>query len=141
MTGCTYGKGNLIHRDYGKNAFTFFRRADGKGLRAATRPDAFGPRAPERDELSQRVRAGQGSEEEKRAFQEMQRQRTERILAAPLEMLFVIQPVDKPVPRNARIHASLVCEKCGESTMETRVRHFGGQTLCLPCFERQESRS
>ncbi len=30
MTGCTFGKGNLIYRDYGKNAFTFWRRSDGR---------------------------------------------------------------------------------------------------------------
>ena len=30
LTGCTFGKGNLIHRDWGKNAYTFFRRSDGK---------------------------------------------------------------------------------------------------------------
>ena len=29
MTGCTFGKGNLIHLDYGKNAFTFIRCSDG----------------------------------------------------------------------------------------------------------------
>ncbi|MDX9841570.1 MAG: formylmethanofuran dehydrogenase subunit E family protein, partial [Desulfobulbus sp.] len=23
LTGCTYGKGNLLHRDYGKMAFSF----------------------------------------------------------------------------------------------------------------------
>ncbi len=25
LTGCTFGKGNMIHRDYGKNAYTFVR--------------------------------------------------------------------------------------------------------------------
>ncbi len=30
LTGCTYGKGNLIHRDLGKMAFSFYRRTDGK---------------------------------------------------------------------------------------------------------------
>jgi formylmethanofuran dehydrogenase subunit E len=29
LVGCTLGKGNLIYRDYGKNAFTFIRRRDG----------------------------------------------------------------------------------------------------------------
>ena len=29
LMGCTFGKGNLVHRDYGKAAFTFFRRRDG----------------------------------------------------------------------------------------------------------------
>jgi formylmethanofuran dehydrogenase subunit E len=26
LTGCTFGKGNLIHKDYGKNVFTFYDR-------------------------------------------------------------------------------------------------------------------
>jgi len=29
LTGCTFGKGNLIHPDFGKNAYTFVRRSDG----------------------------------------------------------------------------------------------------------------
>src|SRR5512135_1612946 len=33
MTGCTFGKGNLIFRDYGKQVYTFIRRPSGKGLR------------------------------------------------------------------------------------------------------------
>ncbi len=40
LTGCTFGKGNLIHRDYGKNAFTFVRRSDNKAIRILTKPDA-----------------------------------------------------------------------------------------------------
>ena len=31
LTGCTFGKGNLIHRDYGKMAFTFYDREKGHG--------------------------------------------------------------------------------------------------------------
>ena len=42
LTGCTFGKGNLIHLDYGKNAFSFYRRSDGKGIRILTRPEVFG---------------------------------------------------------------------------------------------------
>ena len=34
LTGCTFGKGNLIHKDYGKSAFTFFNRDTGSGFRA-----------------------------------------------------------------------------------------------------------
>ena len=34
LTGCSFGKGNLIHRDYGKSAFTFFNRDIQKGFRA-----------------------------------------------------------------------------------------------------------
>ncbi|MGI9120370.1 MAG: FmdE family protein, partial [Acidimicrobiales bacterium] len=35
LTGCTFGKGNLVHRDHGKNAYTFIRRSDGRAVRVA----------------------------------------------------------------------------------------------------------
>ena len=34
LTGCSLGKGNLVHRDFGKSAFTFFNRDTGEGFRA-----------------------------------------------------------------------------------------------------------
>ena len=33
VTGCTFGKGNLIFRDYGKHVYTFFNRNTGQGIR------------------------------------------------------------------------------------------------------------
>ncbi|NTV15797.1 MAG: formylmethanofuran dehydrogenase, partial [Desulfobulbaceae bacterium] len=30
LTGCTFGKGNLIFRDHGKQVYTFFKRATGE---------------------------------------------------------------------------------------------------------------
>jgi len=35
VTGCTFGKGNLIFRDYGKHVYTFFNRSTGKGIRVS----------------------------------------------------------------------------------------------------------
>ncbi|NIP44160.1 MAG: formylmethanofuran dehydrogenase, partial [candidate division Zixibacteria bacterium] len=35
LTGCTFGKGNLFFRDYGKQVYTFFRRPSGDFLRIA----------------------------------------------------------------------------------------------------------
>src|SRR4030066_84072 len=34
LTGCTFGKGNFLYRDYGKQAFTLFVRKSGRGVRA-----------------------------------------------------------------------------------------------------------
>src|SRR4030066_311273 len=31
LTGCTFGKGNLIHKDYGKMAFNFYDRNKDEG--------------------------------------------------------------------------------------------------------------
>ncbi len=42
LTGCTFGKGNLIYRDIGKMAFTFGSRSTGEGFRLVLRPDIRG---------------------------------------------------------------------------------------------------
>ncbi len=151
LTGCTFGKGNLIHLDYGKSAFTFIRRSDGKALRIVARPDAFGPPDPEWSALRARVFGGKATPEEQAQFAAAQAQRTQAILDAPLDRLFDVRPVEPRIPasppwpagqagQGARIMASLTCEECGEATMETRTRRFNGRTLCIPCFEAAEKR-
>ncbi len=39
LTDCTLGKGNFMHRDFGKMAFSFFDRNTGKGFRALLNPE------------------------------------------------------------------------------------------------------
>ena len=117
FTGCSAGKGNLIHHDHGKNVFTFIRRSDGKAIRISARP------APKVDEG--RCHAPQSREE-----------RIQAILSAPLEELFEVRRVEIEMPDKARILASILCAECGEATMSTRVRYFRGEPYCIPCFER-----
>lgn len=135
LTGCTFGKGNLIHRDFGKNAYTFIRRSDGKAIRVSTRPKGFGPQDPEWEQLFARVRAGTATDEERERFNERHQQRAHSLLEAPIEQLYILHEVDAPMPHRARIHTSVQCESCGEPTMETRVRRLRGRELCQPCFE------
>jgi len=140
LVGCTFGKGNLIHRDLGKSAFTFYRRSDGKGVRLLTRADAWGPKDPANEDFAKGARSGAPTPEEQQKFWEHHRKRADAILARPDSELFEASSVTTDPPRPARIHASLQCAACGESTMETRTRQFGGQTLCIPCFERADIR-
>lgn len=134
LTGCTFGKGNLVHRDHGKNVYTFWRRSDGRAVRIAGRPAAWG-RDPEHEELFKKVRLGTASDAERERFQELHVARAQAILETPPEELFEVREVRDVVPRKARIHASIVCADCGEGTMETRIRRFGGRELCPECFE------
>jgi formylmethanofuran dehydrogenase subunit E len=140
LTGCTFGKGNLIHLDYGKNAFTFFRRSDGEGIRLVSRPGAVGEPHPEWQRLRDKmVREGLTPEEEER-WRELHADRSRQIIEAPIDLLFHIGEPKKELPRRARIMDSLPCAECGELTMETRTRRFRGRSLCIPCFERLERR-
>jgi len=132
LTGCTFGKGNLVHRDYGKNAYTFYRRSDGRAVRIAGRPQAWAP-APEHEELFDRLGSGEASVAAR--FFELHEARATALLALDPDDLFTVTEVHEPPPHLARVFDSVSCDRCGEGVMETRVRRLGGRELCQPCFE------
>lgn len=134
MTGCTFGKGNLIHRDYGKNAYSFYRRSDGRAIRVVLRPDAW-PRDPEHQALFTKVRAGEATPAESERFAELHASESRKVLELDADDLYRIEELDEAPPGRARIHASLTCVRCGEGVMETRVRRLAGDDLCQPCFD------
>ena len=140
LTGCTYGKGNLIHKDYGKTAFTFFDRETGRGLRCRLRSDARGDLAGEMSFLQQKIGSGEANQTEQARSKELRRQMEERLMTTDLDQLFEVTAPNVAMPRGARILASLVCEACNEETMESRTRRFNGQTLCKPCFNKVEQK-
>ena len=136
LTGCSAGKGNLIHRDHGKSVFTFIRRSDGKAVRISARPDFWGRPDPKEREIFDRMRADQPvSDEDRRYFQQSREARIQAILDAPLEDLFEVREIDTTMPNRARILTSIVCAECGEATMATRFRTFRGASYCIPCFD------
>ena len=90
ITGCTFGKGNFVYRDYGKMAFTFFSRQSGKGVRIARKADAGDPLSPEHKALLDKVREGSATEDEKKAFHEHHKTASLRILDLPFQELFTI---------------------------------------------------
>jgi formylmethanofuran dehydrogenase subunit E len=140
LTGCTFGKGNLIHKDYGKNAFTFYRRSDGKAARLVTRPSVYGDAGPLLGRLHRKKEAEGLSEEERETWKQTRAEISRRIMESDLTEVFDFKAPEGPVPRKARILGSLTCESCGEPVMETRTRRLNGQVLCIPCFENIEKR-
>jgi len=140
LTGCTYGKGNLIHKDYGKNAFTFYRRSDNKALRFVTRRDVFGDAGPALRELNRKVQEEGLTKDEEKTWHEIRERISKHIMETSLSEIFEIKEPTAPVPRKARMVASLVCESCGEPVMETRTRRFHDKVLCIPCFDASEKR-
>jgi formylmethanofuran dehydrogenase subunit E len=141
LTGCTMGKGNLLHRDYGKMAFTFYDRETGRGFRCLLRSDVRGDMAEEMSALHRKIGSGEASEQEKERCAQLRRRMEESLMDAGLDELFEIMDPLESMPRGARILASLVCEECGEAAMESRTRRFAGRTLCLPCFMKVEQKT
>ncbi len=120
LTGCTYGKGNLIHKDIGKMAFSFYDRKSGKGFRALLRPEADGGIGSELRPLMKKISEGIADEAEKGRAGELRGRLSDRYMSLGLEELFTRTEPKSPAPRSARILANLPCEACGEMTMESR---------------------
>jgi len=132
MLGCTAGKGNLLFRDYGKQAFTFYSRDKNKALRIFFR----GGILEGMDELRQKMARGELGPEDRERMAAFRSQATEKVLSARDEDILKIEEVDIPAPEKARIYPSLKCEECGEEFMEILGRTAGGKVLCKGCFER-----
>jgi formylmethanofuran dehydrogenase subunit E len=135
LTGCTFGNGNLIHLDYGKNAFTFVRTSDGKAVRLLMKPQPRDDNRSGRNESFSKVKDDTAQNGDRQSAQDLMRQRAQEILDLPLASLFDLQAVEPHIPVRTRVRESFRCEACGEMVMETRLRLIGGRKLCIPCFE------
>jgi len=132
MTGCTFGKGNLVFKNYGKHAFSLTDRKQGRTFRVCLRPDALTPSQDHRA-LIEKVRSGQASKEETHQYRRLQQERIESILKAPAESLFKIEEVPPFIPPEAEIVESAPCDYCGEMTKTDLLREVDGRQACIPC--------
>jgi len=139
VTGCTFGKGNLIFRDYGKQVYTFLKRPLGNGVRISI--DVIPPEETKREkELWKRYGRGDRSEEVVQAVHDRKAKKTKVILESPEKALLKITKVKVPVPQEARIYQSLPCGMCGEKMAEPKARVRDGKIVCIPCFETESER-
>lgn len=107
ILGCTAGKGNLLFRLRGKQAFSFFNRKTGCGIRLVLKEM---PPMPREEKL-------------------------EYMLTAEPADLFLIKEPSFGLPRRANIFNSAKCAVCGEATAEPWLRVRNGSMLCQDCSE------
>ena len=133
LTGCTFGKGNFIYKDYGKVALTLLSRKTGEGVRVAMLQS---PATPQKEhfELLQKVMRGDASQEEREHFQALHSQRSSDILEMPTDKLFSVEKVKAELPVKARIEPSEPCDRCGEPTMRSKLLDKDGQRVCRGCM-------
>jgi formylmethanofuran dehydrogenase subunit E len=135
LTGCTFGKGNLIFRDYGKQAYTFIKRPSGEGIRIAV-DWTYPEETDEEKHIWDRYIKGERFDEVLKAVHSRKARKVDMILNANDEELFKISQGTMTLPDEARIYASLRCAVCGEKMMEPRARVKNGEIVCIPCFEK-----
>ena len=127
LTGCTFGKGNLIYKDYGKMVFIFFSRKTGKGIRFSLIPGSIDDPA------------GGGETEafnlqKEKEYPEFQPEKNRYILTRPLEELFAIKEVQVELPPKAKIESSILCDMCKEPVMPSKMKQIDEGNVCMECF-------
>jgi len=132
LTGCTFGKGNFLFKDHGKMALTLFSRKTGRGVRLIVRPGAFAPNE-EHMGLIQKMTRGEATEAEQKRFRELHWQKTVAVLEMPENDLFAIKDVQTELPAKARIESSIICVRCGEAAMRTKMQQTDAGDICRNC--------
>ena len=88
------------------------------------------------DELKKRIHSdGSASEPERSEYGALREKLIQQMLSCKAEDFLEWQPLEEEPPHPARIRPSVVCDRCGEQVMETRIRKVGGKNLCIPCME------
>lgn len=137
VTGCTFGKGNLLFRDYGKHVYTFINRGTGKAVRISLKSSVdLEHMYPAWSQLRVKVSSGSASQKEEQEFRKHADRIAEKLMEMPDEDLFDVTHIEiADVPRKARIFRSVTCHKCGEPLSEHRARLENGEAVCIPCSE------
>ena len=112
ILGTTYGKGNLVHQDYGKNNYYFYDRRTQKALNLKLKSRDIGNEKLTRDEKIQ------------------------LLMKSKPEDIFNIDEIDFNPPGRAQIEESVPCEICGELTMSTRLMTYNDSEMCIPCYKK-----
>jgi len=115
VTGCTFGKGNLLFRNYGKQVYTIYSRSTRIGVRV----HFHGKGIPE-------------------GLHKNRSEMTSWILSTTNDSILSVVPISIPEPEPARIMDSISCSFCGESVMESRIQQLNDKPACIPCYEKQQ---
>jgi len=133
MLGCTFGKGNLIFRDWGKQVYTFMDRTSGRTVRVALRGEL--PGRKERQALREKVAAGSATQEEKEQWETQKKLMIRELVTAAPSDFFTIQHRSDTLPPMARIVETLTCPVCGEEVMESKMVQQGAVNVCQGCVQ------
>lgn len=134
LTGCTFGKGNLIFNDFGKQVYTFLNRSTEEGVRISLK-DSFemSELDPELSILREKISSGEATPQEKELLKEKISAVTEKILQMDEEEIFQSEEVKMTIPPKASLFKSIKCAKCGELVSEHRTKKLDGVEVCIPC--------
>jgi len=132
VTGCTFGKRNLIMMELGKPVFILQNVKTGKAVRIYSHYwDHF-----DHTELRAKRQEAKGpdaTEEAKAALRRALDENIAGILSVPEEQLFRIETTSVEAPPKSSKYASEPCAKCGEYANVNLMVETDGGKLCPEC--------
>lgn len=132
VLGCTFGKGNLIFRDYGKHVYTIISREQNRAVRISQK---FGTgQKPDNKRYRSLLQKDDLSPDEAGEIEDLRQRILEDILSCSFDTIFDHQEVTVDMPEKAQIHPTLQCEVCGEGVMETRAEKTEQGITCPSCL-------
>ncbi len=139
LLGTVTGKGNLIIKDFGKNAYTVLSRKTKQAWRFSrkTHYDYNGNDKNAFDRLEAAVKNGTASEDDRR---ELKRLKIDDLIERPFEEIFTTVEVPFDEPLYAKLAPSESCAVCGEMTMAAKmIKLDNGRQVCIPCSQQNIS--
>ena len=121
VTGCTFGKGNLALRDYGKIACTLFSRKTRKAVRVI--PSLLSSR---------------GQKNRRPDMEMTARQWIDWTLFAETDDVLAVHEIPFVVPLRSPVSRVVTCRSCGELVTKSRMRIKNGRRSCIPCLEEEK---
>lgn len=131
ILGCTFGKGNLIFRDWGKQVFTFIERKSGRAVRVSLKGDL-----PGRDRgraLKENIQSGSATDEEKTEWENARQMVITELVTTDPRKFFEISEIKCEMPPTAQRVESVPCPVCREAVVKMKMVELNGRLVCKQC--------
>jgi formylmethanofuran dehydrogenase subunit E len=135
LLGTSTGKGNLIIRDFGKNAYTVLSRSGQKSYRFVrkVRYEYQGKEKSTFDRLDAATAKGMASEDDRRYMKLL---KVEDLLGRYFDEIFTTTEIPFDEPLYAPLERSEPCAMCGEMTMASKMVGVNDGRVCIPCSQK-----
>jgi formylmethanofuran dehydrogenase subunit E len=136
LLGTAVGKGNLIIKDFGKNAYIVLSRSTRRSYRFSrkTRYEYKGKDKNMFAQLEAAVASGVASENDQSKLKQM---KIDDLLAQPFKEIFTATEVPFVDPLFAQLQPSEPCTVCHEMTMTTKMLTLSdGRRVCISCSQK-----
>ena len=137
LLGTVAGKGNLIIKNFGKNAYTVLSRSRRQAYRFSrmTQYDYTGKNKKLFERLEAAMTAGTASDKDRRELKSL---KIADLLARPFNEIFTTDEVPFDEPLYAPLSPSYACALCGEMTMASKMKKISdGRQACIPCSKKR----